>query len=151
MLRSLFRNKFAARRLSSWLLPAGVVLLCRVTAWSLPAEWAFYDLLMRFRPQEPPSPRVVIVGFDEDDIDRFGFPVPDRVLARLLRRIEAASPAVVGLDIFRDLPVPPGTSEFETVLREMPVVGVEKVGDDSVEPPPSLSDRYVGEIGRAHV
>jgi CHASE2 domain-containing sensor protein len=50
--------------------------------------------------------RIVIVGVKESDIEQLDhYPLRVRVLAQLLNKILAAKPVVVGLDLFRDVPV----------------------------------------------
>ena len=48
------------------------------------------------------------------------YPIHDDKLAELLRKLEADQPAVIGLDIWRDIPVPKsgvGLQEFNQVLQ----------------------------------
>jgi adenylate cyclase len=89
---------------------------------------------------------VVVVGVDEAALQRFGDPVRDEVLADALRNIAADAPVAVGLDLFRDLAVPPGTAELAEVLRATPslvaVYAFARAGDrTAVGPPPSIADR----------
>jgi adenylate cyclase len=49
---------------------------------------------------------VALVLIEEADIHRYGHPLPDAELSELLRRILHAEPRAVGIDLYRDLPVP---------------------------------------------
>ena len=81
-------------------------------------EWATRDQFFRLRPMEPPEPAVVIVTIDEKDLRKIGdWPIPDAVLANVLRRIKAQQPRVIGLDLYRDLPEEPGYQELVEVFR----------------------------------
>lgn len=95
-------------------------------------ELAAYDGLLTLRPARPSahSP-VVLIGISEEDIHELGgWPLPDETLARALTILAAAAPAAVGVDLYRDLPVPPGRAELEKVVLANPnVVLIMKFGD----------------------
>ncbi len=78
------------------------------------------------------SPRVVIVEITEEDIREQGhYPFSDRVLAQGLRAIVRADARVIGLDIYRDLSVPPGAAKLDQLLRDEPrIYAVRKSADD---------------------
>lgn len=83
-------------------------------------ELAVYDWHIRLRPA-PPSLRapVVLVTITEQDIQALGtWPVPDAVLAQVLDKVGAAGAAAIGLDIYRDVPVPPGHEELNAALKK---------------------------------
>lgn len=68
-------------------------------------ELAAYDLLMRTRPIEPEDNRILVIGATEQDLNKYGYPIPDRVIASLLDRVQEYNPRAIGLDIFRDNPI----------------------------------------------
>lgn len=105
-------------------------------------EWATLDWFFRIRPQEPPDPRIVLVTIDESDLDYVGrWPIPDIVLAKALATIQAQNPRVIGVDIYRNLPVPPGRDALNEVFRSSPnLVGIEKFVGEKVPPDPILQD-----------
>ena len=70
--------------------------------WELQA----FDHFMQMRSSEEPDKRLLIVGIDEKDIRTYGYPLPDKVLARLLDKLKLYHPSAIGLNIVRDLPVP---------------------------------------------
>jgi CHASE2 domain-containing sensor protein/two-component sensor histidine kinase len=84
-------------------------------------ELMAFDQLMRLRPQESIDSRVVIIGITESDLQQLGsYPVSDRILAQTIQSIAKLQPAAIGVDIFRDFAVPPGTSEFKQVIQSTP-------------------------------
>jgi diguanylate cyclase (GGDEF)-like protein len=112
-------------------------------------EWATFDQFFRFRPPIPIDSRIVIITIDESDINNAGqWPISDAVLAKLIEKIKVQNPAAIGLDIYRDLPVPPGNAELVKVLESTPnLIGVKKVVGDKVPPPPVLEK--LGKVGMA--
>ncbi|NEO84039.1 MAG: adenylate/guanylate cyclase domain-containing protein [Spirulina sp. SIO3F2] len=106
-------------------------------------EWAAYDHFLRWRspPNLPPDERIKIVTIDEEDLHAGGQAlISDRALARALRNLSTQNPLVIGLDLYRDLPVPPGQAELSKVLRETPnIVGIQKVAPPTVAPPVALA------------
>jgi adenylate cyclase len=124
---------------------AALVIALRMLGWLQLLEWNAFDLLVRWRPPEPPDSRVVVVTISEADLRRIGqWPISDAVLADLLTKIAQQQPRAIGLDLYRDLPVQPGYDRLSEVFRSTPnLIGVEKVsGDllgDTVKPPPVLS------------
>src|SRR5215510_1784759 len=108
-------------------------------------ELAVYDWYLRLRPAAPSDSRIVLITVTENDIRRQGtWPLPDATIARALEILAASRPRAIGLDIYRDIPVPPGHDALETVLRSHPnIVAVTKVGltaETSVPPPSVLRD-----------
>jgi adenylate cyclase len=77
------------------------------------AELAAYDLGLRARPQAPVDTRILIVDETEEDLERFGHPLSDEILAKIVERALDLEPRVLGVDKFRDIPVPPGSELLE--------------------------------------
>lgn len=104
-------------------------------------EWATFDQFFRIRPPAPIDPRIVIITIDESDITKAGqWPISDAVLAKLIEKVKSQKPKAIGIDIYRDLPVPPGHSELVKVFQTTPnLIGVEKVVGDTVAAPPTLN------------
>lgn len=65
-------------------------------------EFQAFDHLLRFRAEEQPDPRILVVEVTENDINQYGYPLSDSILARLLEKLESYQPQLIGLDIFRD-------------------------------------------------
>ncbi|MEG4006042.1 CHASE2 domain-containing protein [Microcoleus sp. Pol11C1] len=113
-------------------------------------ELVAFDQFLRLRPPEPMDERIVIVGITEEDIQRARtYPIPDRDIADLLKRLQAYQPIAIGLDIVRDIPVEPGHAELTSVFRSSKnAIGVEIALPDRsgfiVKPPPALPPEQVG-------
>jgi adenylate cyclase len=107
------------------------------------AELDLYDSFLRVRApgqDAAPDPRIVVVTISERDIQEQGtWPLPDGVLAQTLDTLVALGPRAIGLDIYRDVPVAPGSLELDFLLRgPHPIVVVTKFADGSsagVAPP----------------
>jgi adenylate cyclase len=114
-------------------------------------EWAALDQFFSWRPPEPTPKRILIVGVRESDITYVGqWPASDAVLAKLLEKLKAGKPRAIGLDLYRNLPVKPGTQALENVFKSTPsLIGIEKKVADrnrlAVAPPPTLS--RLGQVG----
>ena len=99
---------------------------------------------------EPMDERIVIVGITEEDIQRARtYPIPDREIADLLKRLQTYQTTAIGLDIVRDIPVEPGHAELTSVFRSSKnTIGVEIALPDrsgfTVAPPPALPSEQVG-------
>ncbi len=139
------------RRLQQWggfFLSSGSVYLLvfglRWLGWLQPSEWAAFDMFIQLRVAEPVDQRIIIVGVKESDIRYLGkWPASDLVLAKILRKIRAQQPKVIGLDLYRDVPVGEGYAELEQLFKTTPnLIGIEKsIGDrfnPVISPPPAL-------------
>lgn len=91
-------------------------------------EWAALDQFFRWRPTEPMDDRIVLVEISESDIGKADrWPISDRTFAELLQKLKALQPRVIGLDIYRDLPVPPGNDRLLAVFKSTPnLIGITK-------------------------
>jgi adenylate cyclase len=118
-------------------------------------ELATYDAYLRVKErQSVPEPRVVLVQAFEADIQKLAeWPLSDRNMAAVLNKLLAYDPRVVGVDLYRDIPVPPGHEDLVGLLkRDKRVVFIEKFGKDSskrVAGPPAL--RGTEQIGFADI
>jgi adenylate cyclase len=104
-----------------------------------------YDLLIRFQHTASVDPgRISLVTVNEQDINAFGeWPLSDATLARAIDTLESMGAQVIGLDIYRDRPIPPGSEALERRLVENAnVIVVNKMGGpDGIEvlPPAALA------------
>ena len=109
-------------------------------------ELAAYDWYIRLQPFDPaPDPRIVLVTIGEQDIhNQGGWPLSDGAVARAVEILARYRPRAIGLDIYRDVPVPPGSGTLDAVLSGHPrVIGVMKFAGGSstgIPPPPVLRD-----------
>lgn len=58
------------------------------------------------RNRDAKDDRIAIVGMTEADLVKYGFPLSDEYLLKLLQTINAQEPSSIGLDLYRDLPEP---------------------------------------------
>ena len=133
----------------------GVMVIVAVTIARLTGALQFlelvtFDRFLLLRPPEPMDERIVIVSITEEDIQRARtYPIPDREIADLLKRLQAYQPIAIGLDIVRDIPVEPGNAELTSVFRSSKnTIGVEIALPDrsgfTVAPGPALPSEQVG-------
>ncbi len=107
----------------------GLVILLRLSGSLQFIEWVTLDSLLGARFLEPMDERVVIVGIDEEDIQRINhYTVSDREIAKLLRTLQKYQPRAIGLDIIRDIPFEPGHGELVAAFKDIKnLIAVEKV------------------------
>jgi adenylate cyclase len=119
---------------------SGVVITASYTGLFQGLELSIFDWWFRLRPAEAREERIVVVTISESDINHLGqWPLADEILSQLITKIKQQQPRTIGLDIYRDLPVQPGTKKLASVLRSTQnLVGVEKAIDEQVNPSPIL-------------
>jgi adenylate cyclase len=140
---------------SSVLIGSAAVTLSLVAARHLgilePVELSAYDQMLRWRPDEKPDPRLLIVGITEADIQKLKqWPISDRKIAEILQKLEKMQPTVIGLDVLRDVPLGEGREELTKVLQKSDrIIGVCLVTDGGPDtpgspPPPGIPANRVG-------
>ncbi|MCK5795527.1 MAG: CHASE2 domain-containing protein, partial [Anaerolineales bacterium] len=111
-------------------------------------ELTVYDWFIRSRPKLVDiTPRILIIKISEADIRSLGkWPLTDETLANALKALLKHHPRALGLDIFRDISIPPGTEELNAVFTRNPhIICVTKFGHGGVPPPPILQG--TGQVG----
>lgn len=144
------------RELAVWRVGAlpGLLVIALVVAVRLVGGLQFFerfalDYMLRLRFPEPTDERILVVGINEQDIRQLGYPISDQTLATLLQSLERYQPSVIGLDIFRDMPMEPGHAGLVNVFRtNQNIIGIEKILDSqtslSINPPPALPADQIG-------
>ncbi|MCV3216576.1 CHASE2 domain-containing serine/threonine-protein kinase [Plectonema radiosum NIES-515] len=103
-------------------------------------ELQAFDQMMQRRTPLAPDPRLLIVGFSAEDIQKLNQGSPTgETLDTVLTKLERYQPKVIGLDFFRDRPVEPGHQKFLTHIKNSSrIVPICTVGANNVEsvPPP---------------
>ncbi|WP_204102760.1 MULTISPECIES: CHASE2 domain-containing protein [Spirulina sp. CCY15215] len=146
MLWTKFRKLFWQWR-GEWVVAgsvAGLTILIRLTGLLQLLELSVYDQMTRLRPAMATDSRIVIVGFNESDLQSVeDWPFSDALIVQLLEKIKAQQPRAIGLDIYRNFVKEPGHEEWLEFARSTPnLIGIQKiVGDAPMETTPG--DRAV--------
>ena len=106
-------------------------------------ELSTLDRWFRLRPKEGKEERIVVVTISESDINDIGqWPISDQKLSKLIKNINQQQPRAIGLDIYRDIAIAPGTEELNEVLSSTPnLIGIEKAVYEPVQPSPTLKEQ----------
>lgn len=118
-------------------------------------ELQAFDHLTRLRPNEGVDPRLLVIGVTEADVqaqkqEPGHGSLSDRSLELLLKKLAQFKPRVIGLDIYRPLPVVPDYADLATNLRQNDrFVAVCKVSDPELDPqgvqsPPEIPKHRLG-------
>lgn len=126
----------------------GLLLAGRQLRLLEPLELTAFDYMMQLRPALPLDDRLLIVEGTEADIQSYGFPLKDALLNQVMAKLEKHQPAVIGLDIYRDIAYPPGHAEFSTRLKNsdriVPVCKLSDSNNPGTPPPPRVPIERVG-------
>jgi adenylate cyclase len=139
----------AFKALVSANLAVAAIILIRNSGGLQPFELLVYDALRVAWAGTAPSGTILLVGATEADVENFDWPMKDGDLADLLERIAAWQPRVIGVDIYRDRPKPPGTERLATVLARHPEIvwtfKLQEGAKPAIPPPVALrgTDRAV--------
>lgn len=98
----------------------GVRYMSWLERWELPA----FDRLMQMRPDELVNPRILVIEITQEDINKYvdkkykTYSLRDSTLAQSLQKIERYKPRLIGLDMHRYQPRPPGREELITRFQQ---------------------------------
>ena len=112
-----------------------------------PLELIAFDQLVRLRSHATtPDPRLLVITITEQDIrNQKKWPFSDQVIAQLLSRVQALQPAAIGLDLYRDIPIPPGHDALLAQLKQPNVIVIQNI--NTVTGTPALPDVAPEQIG----
>lgn len=129
-------------------LVTGITVAIRAWGGFQPLELVVYDTLSRLHVSKDLDPRLLVVAITEADIQGENrWPLSDRTLAKVLAQLQQYQPRVIGLDLHRNVPQPPGTDAFRQQLQAKNVFTIEKLGDperDGIPAPPGFPKARVG-------
>lgn len=133
-----------------WLTVPGVVILMIIgilTGVFQLLEWATLDQFFRLRPAESPDSRIVLVTIDEDDLKAITQGnLSDQMIADVITNLQQYHPRVIGLDLYRNFPIKPGTENLLKIYQTTPnLIGAEKAVGKLIEPPKGLP--YPSQVG----
>jgi CHASE2 domain-containing sensor protein len=153
-LRRVLRRVPMAIALSA--LATGLVIGGRSLGWLQPVELSTYDQMLRLRPAErEPDPRLLIVTIDEQEREKLGqeynsipYSLSNANLNRLIEILDQGGARLIGIDLYRDLPIEPTNATLARQFRENPkVIGICKApvrGKGGIAPPSGLAAARLG-------
>ena len=111
-------------------------------------ELEAFDQMIRLRPDESPDERLLVVAITEKDIKKIQEEtISDQNLNQLLGKLEEYQPLLIGLDIFRDIPIGSGRADLLKRLQQSDrLIPVCQTGDEAnpgVPPPPGVPEDRV--------
>lgn len=136
-----------------------ITLVCIARAFGLmeTIELQTLDVFLRWRPAEATDEHITILEITEEDLQKQGiYPVSDSLLRDILADLKKYEPQVIGLDMFKDLPVPDPLAEdlesaqgsyqrlLELIRNSPEIVVIEEILDSPVSPPPDISSGQIG-------
>ncbi|WP_434222033.1 EAL domain-containing protein [Limnospira platensis CENA597] len=125
------------------LLTTGLISGIRSLGILQPLELESFDRMMRLNSDNIPDPRLLIIEITEADIQaNQKWPFSDEILAQALAKLQEYQPRVIGFDIYRDVPQPPGNLQIVEQFQADNIIAIKQIG--RVEPPPSISVNQVG-------
>ncbi|MBN3927614.1 CHASE2 domain-containing serine/threonine-protein kinase, partial [Nostoc sp. NMS4] len=115
----------------------------RELKWLQPWELRVYDQMLRSRPAEAPDGRILLVKITDEDLKREKWPLSDRTINQLLKKIESYQPRIVGLYLFR----PEDNNLAANLPNQDNIVSTclfSSLGRDEIPPPPNIPIDNVG-------
>jgi adenylate cyclase len=114
------------RMLSAFLIGQAVFVLAaglHLTGMTERLDLMAYDRGVQSRAdEEARNDRIALVTVREEDIAEYGWPLNDGMLADVLGVLTKADARAVGVDIYRDRPVAPGTDRLHSLLEANPTI-----------------------------
>ncbi len=113
-------------------------------------DLATYDWFVNLSANTAEDERLLTVLITEDDIQDEGkWPISDATLAQALQILLESNPNIIGIDLYRDLPVEPGSEELSNLFAGSDRISVvckleQSVSQPAVAPPPDLPLDLVG-------
>lgn len=135
--------------LVSSLLTLSFVSILKRCAVFQPLETASYDLMTRLQPYQPPDNRLLIVEITEADLETYGWPLSDQKVADVINTLQRSQPAMIGLDLYRNIAQSKGREALMQAFQAPNVIGIMNVGQQpeqggEVPAPPQWSKQQVG-------
>ena len=112
----------------------GCILTVRYLGGFQLLELVVFDGMIRLQREPPPDPRILIVKITESDLKKQKkWPLSDISLALVLQKLQQAKAKVIGLDMYRNIPQPPGYENLLKELQKPNVVTIKKLGSSDSE------------------
>ncbi len=106
-------------------------------------ELSAYDWFIRMEPKlSRQNQRITIIEISEKDIQEIGrWPLTDETIAAALKVLLKGKPRAIGVDIYRDIPVPPGNKELTSLFLNNPnIIGAMTFGEKGIAPLAAIKD-----------
>ncbi|WP_174627012.1 CHASE2 domain-containing protein [Candidatus Methylobacter favarea] len=106
-------------------------------------ELSAYDRMLSLQSAAPYNPPITLITITDDDLIRLQrSAIPDGTLFDILIKLIAYHPRAIGVDLYRDIPLPPHTDKLEELLKEhSEIIVARKYGDAAsggISPPAYL-------------
>ncbi len=108
----------------------GAVVGAKYSGWLQTIELSFFDRMVRLQgdaeqTSQELDDRFLIVEINDRDLQHFRqIPLEDEIVAAALENLQKHNPKVIGLDIYRNIPNPPGTERLATQLAKDNVISI---------------------------
>ena len=126
----------------------GIVVAVKSLGLLQSLELRAFDLMCRAMLVGEHDSRMLVVAVTEADIKELGtWPMSDTTLATVLENIQAREPAMIGLDLYRDISYPPGQEKLKMQLQADNLVAIAKLpssGEIGVSSPVGTLEERVG-------
>lgn len=113
-----------------------------------PLELGAFDQMVRLQADAGSDPRLLVVAITEADIQALKqWPLSDQTVAQVLEKLQHYHPKVIGLDLYRDIPQPPGNRALLKQLTAPNIITITKLDDADVKgvsPPPGVPNERIG-------
>ncbi|MBW4560567.1 MAG: EAL domain-containing protein [Mojavia pulchra JT2-VF2] len=130
------------------ILITGLVMGVRQLGWLQFLELVAFDQMVRLQPDAGPDPRLLVVTITEADIqEQKKWPISDQTLSQVLAKLQQAQPKAIGLDLYRNLPQPPGREVLMQQLQAPNVITINNLGDTNAEGVSPISGLAAEKIG----
>lgn len=111
-------------------------------------ELLIYDRLVQIQSDDIEDDRFLTITITERDLEKYGWPISDQILATLLSKLQTHQPKVIGLDLYRNILHPPGQAALESEFQSDNLIAVRSVGMnpdiDDIPAPSHISAEQVG-------
>ncbi|MEL6929511.1 MAG: EAL domain-containing protein [Cyanobacteria bacterium J06600_6] len=110
-------------------------------------ELLAYDWMVNLQNEDKTDPRLLVVEITDKDIEKQNsYPLKDRTVAELLKKLQSFKPRVIGFDLYREVAYPPGTQALRQELYKDNVVVIELIGngENGVSAPPGIRPEQIG-------
>ncbi len=110
-------------------------------------ELLVYDWMVNLQNKNEIDNRLLVVEITDKDIkEQNSWPITDNTIAQLLKNIQQHQPKVIGFDLYREVPYPPGTELLRQELQKDNVAVIQLIGngDNSVSAPPGVTQDQIG-------